>query len=45
MGEMRNVYDFFVVKPGGRRPHGRHGHRWEDNIRMVLRGTGWEGVA
>jgi len=33
-----------VVKPEGRRPLGRSGHRWEDNIRMDLREIGCEGV-
>jgi hypothetical protein len=29
----------------GRRPHGRHGCRWGDNIKMDLKGTGggWTG--
>jgi hypothetical protein len=33
-----------VVKPEGKRPHGRSSHRWEDNIRMDLREIRWEGV-
>ena len=28
-------------KPEGRRPLGRPGHRWEDNIKMDLRQDGW----
>jgi hypothetical protein len=30
-----------VGKPEGKRPLGRPRHRWEDNIRMDLRDTGW----
>jgi hypothetical protein len=28
----------------GKRSLGRPRHRWEDGIRMALRGTGWESV-
>jgi hypothetical protein len=31
-------------KPEGKRPLGITRHRWEDNIRTDVRGTGWEGV-
>jgi hypothetical protein len=34
---MRNVYKILVGKPEGKRPLGRTGHRWEDNITMDLR--------
>jgi hypothetical protein len=44
MGEIRNAYKILVGKPAGRRPIMRPRHRWEDNIRMDLRETGWEGV-
>jgi hypothetical protein len=44
MGEMRNEYKILVGKPEGKRPLGRHIPRWEDNIRMDLRNTAWEGV-
>ena len=27
-------------KPEGKRPLGRHGHRWEDNIKMNLQEVG-----
>jgi len=30
-----------VGKPEGERPLGRHRHRWEDNIKMVLQEVGW----
>jgi hypothetical protein len=41
---MRNAYSILVGKPEGKRPPGRHSRRWEDNIRMDLRETGWEYV-
>jgi hypothetical protein len=44
MGVVRNVYEFLVGKPEGRRPLVRPRRRREDNIRLVLRETGWEGV-
>jgi hypothetical protein len=40
MGEMRNAYNILVGKPEGKRPLGRHGHRWDDNIRMDVREIG-----
>jgi hypothetical protein len=42
MGEMRTVYSILVGKPGGKRPMGKPGRRWEDNIRTNLMETGWE---
>jgi hypothetical protein len=39
VGEMRNAYTILVGKPG------RLKRRWEDNIKLVLRGEGWEGVS
>jgi hypothetical protein len=33
-----------VGKPEGKRPVGRHTHRWEDNIRMDIREIGWGGM-
>jgi len=41
---MINTYDVFAGKFEGMRPHGTHRRRWEDNIRMDLRGTGWKVV-
>jgi len=40
MGEERGVYRVLVGKPEGKRPLGRPGHRWVDNIRMVLQDVG-----
>jgi hypothetical protein len=33
-----------VGKPQGKRPLGRLRRRWLENIRMGLRGIGWDGV-
>jgi hypothetical protein len=49
MGERRGVYRVLVGKPEGKRPLGRHRHRWED-IRMDLQEVGcgcedWIGLA
>jgi hypothetical protein len=44
MGEMKSAYKILVGRPKGRRPIMKPTHRWEDNIRMVLRKIGWEGV-
>jgi hypothetical protein len=43
MGEERKVYKM-VGKPEGKRPMGRPRRRWEDGIRMDLRGIGLGGV-
>jgi len=40
MGERRGVYRVLVRKPKGKRPLGRHRHRWEDNIKMDLQEVG-----
>jgi hypothetical protein len=37
MEDMIKGYRILVGKPEGRRPCGRHRHRWENNIRMDLR--------
>jgi hypothetical protein len=44
MGEIRNMYKMLVGKPKGKRPLRRPRHRWEDNIRMDPRETGFRGV-
>jgi hypothetical protein len=33
-----------VGNPERKRPLGRSGHRWEDNIKMDLREIGWGGM-
>jgi hypothetical protein len=33
-----------VGKPDGKRPLGRLGCRWEDNIKMDLQEVGWRGM-
>jgi hypothetical protein len=44
MGEVIGAYNILVGKPKGRRPLGRPMHRWEDNIKMDLRETGFGDV-
>jgi hypothetical protein len=44
MGEGRGVYRVLVGKPEGKRPLGRPGRRWEDNIKRDFRETGIDGA-
>jgi hypothetical protein len=44
MGERRNAYRILVGKPERKGPLGKPRRRWEDDIRMDLRETEWEGV-
>jgi hypothetical protein len=44
MGDVRGTYSILVGKPEGRRPLGRPRLRWEDNIKMDLRETGFGDV-
>jgi hypothetical protein len=44
MGEEIKVYKVLVGKPEGKRPLGRPRRRWEDGIRMDLRGIDLRGV-
>jgi len=37
--EMRNAYKILVGKPERKRPRGRPRSRWEDNIKMDLKGN------
>jgi hypothetical protein len=37
----RGAYRVLLGKPGGRRAHGRHRRRWEDNIEMDLQEVEW----
>jgi hypothetical protein len=39
MGDMRNAYKGLVRKPVGKRLLGRPRRRWEDNIKMDLKGN------
>ena len=40
MGESRGVCRVLVGKSEGKRPLGRHRHRWKDNIKMDLHEVG-----
>jgi hypothetical protein len=44
MGKMLNAYTILFRQPEGRRPLISFRCTWEDNIRMDLKKTGWEGV-
>jgi hypothetical protein len=41
MGDSRGVYRVMERKPEGKRPLARPRCKWEDNIKMDLRGVGW----
>ena len=43
-GEKRDVYRVLAGKPEGKRPLGRPGRRWEDNIKMDLQVVGCESM-
>jgi len=44
MGEWRGVYRVLVGRSEGKRPLGRPGHRWENNIKVDLREIRIDGV-
>jgi hypothetical protein len=44
MGEVSGAYNILVGRPEGRRPLGRPRRRWEDNIKIDLRETGFGDV-
>jgi hypothetical protein len=44
MGDVRGAHNILVGRPEGRRPLGRPRCRWEDNIKMDLRETGFGDV-
>jgi hypothetical protein len=41
MEEKRNAYRVLVWKPVGKRPLGRPRRRWEDSIKVAVKGTGF----
>jgi hypothetical protein len=42
--EKRKTYNILVGRPEGKRPLGCPRHKWEDNIKMNLRETGFGGM-
>jgi hypothetical protein len=44
MGEKRNAYRILVGKLEEKRPLGRPRRRWVDNIKIDLRGIGWDSM-
>jgi hypothetical protein len=44
MDGKRNTYRCLVGKPERKKPLGRPGRSWEDNIKMDLREIGWGGM-
>jgi hypothetical protein len=44
VGRKRNAYRMLVGKPEGKRPLGRPKRRWDNSIRIDLRGIGWGGM-
>jgi len=42
--ESMGLYRILMGKPKGKRPMGRHRHRWEDNINTGLQEVGCEGM-
>ena len=42
IGERRGVYRVLMGKAERKRPLGRPGRKWEDNIKMDLHEVGWE---
>jgi hypothetical protein len=43
-GGRRGTYLILVGNPEGKRPPGRHRHKWEDNIKMDVKESVWEGL-
>jgi hypothetical protein len=41
---MRSIYKVLAGKTKGKRPLGKSRHRWEDNIKMYFKETGWVDV-
>jgi hypothetical protein len=42
MGQRRNAYRALLGKPEGEKLLRRPSHRWEDNVKMDFKETGWE---
>jgi hypothetical protein len=40
MGKRSGVCRVMAWKPEGKRPHGKHRYRWEDNIKIHLQEVG-----
>jgi hypothetical protein len=40
----KTAYSILAGKPSGKRPLARPRRRWEDNTKMDLRETGWDGM-
>jgi hypothetical protein len=40
MVKMRNAYKILVIKPEGKKPHGRPQHGWLDNMKMDVKEMG-----
>jgi hypothetical protein len=40
---IRNAYNILVGKPEGKRPIGRPGRRWENDVRIDLKEISWGG--
>jgi hypothetical protein len=43
-GEKSIACRILVGKPEGKRPLGRPGRRWMDNVKVDLRKVGWDGM-
>jgi hypothetical protein len=43
-GGRRGACTVSVGNPEGKRPLGRHRHRWEDNIKIDVQVVEWEGM-
>jgi hypothetical protein len=44
IGKRRNAYRILVRNPERRRPLGRPRRMWMNNIKMVVREIGWDGM-
>jgi hypothetical protein len=42
MGNREIHTGFLARKPKGKRPHGKHRCKWEDNIKTDLKELGWK---